>query len=306
MTARRIVVGYDGSAAARAAARWALDEAARTRVPVEFVYVYEWPAYAPAASFVPSAGAWPDGETERRVTVMLADAKSAAADSHPAVPVTESITAGATAPVLCERSRQAGLIVLGSHGHGRWSELLLGSVSLAVTAHAHCPVVVVRDDRPAAEDPDSRAGAPPRAAGPVVVGFDGSHGAELALGFAFEQAAARSAALRVVHAWLPPTPLPSDAVPDIEEISAIERVATDNALAGWRSKFPTVSAGVDVVMDHPGRALVAVSETAQLVVVGSRGRGGFRGLLLGSVSQQVLHHGRCPVAVVRERPAGAA
>jgi nucleotide-binding universal stress UspA family protein len=138
---------------------------------------------------------------------------------------------------------------------------------------------------------------------PIVAGLDGSACAELALGFAFEQAATRGAPLRVIRAWTPPLSRWGGPEVDFEGVRADELSAVEEVLDGWRSKFPTVQVSAEVAIGHPGHALVLASQSAQLVVVGSRGRGGFRGLLLGSVSQQLLHHGRCSVAVVRERSA---
>jgi nucleotide-binding universal stress UspA family protein len=291
MTARKVVVGYDGSAGARAATVWALDEAARTDAPLELFYAYQWPVSTPAASLVPGTGVWPDTETERRVSAMLEDARAEAAASHPAVRVTTAIVPGAAAPLLRDRSRHATLLVLGSHGHGAWSGLLLGSVSTAVTAHAHCPVVVVRGTAPTLTD-DPR---------PIVVGLDGSACAQIALGFAFEQAAARAVALTVVRCWLPPGPPWTDLEVDVAATTAAETAAVNDLLAGWQEKYPEVPVGVRVAAEHPVHALLTAAVEAQLLVVGSRGRGGLAGLLLGSVSQLLVQRADCPVAVVRER-----
>jgi len=177
MTAKKIIVGYDRSSDAEAAAAWALDEAARTGALVEFFYAYEWPAWAPAASMVPSPAVWPDGETDRAIRGRLDEAVTSAKLSHPGVRTTISIVHGSAALNLRDRSSTASLIVLGSRGLGAIASL--GSVSVAVSAHAHCPVIVVRGN-PA---PDA----------PVVVGVDDSDCAHLALAFAFEQAAERGA-----------------------------------------------------------------------------------------------------------------
>jgi nucleotide-binding universal stress UspA family protein len=158
-----------------------------------------------------------------------------------------------------------------------------------VSVHAHCPVVVVRGDRPS---PDA----------PVVVGLDDSDCARLALDFAFAQAAARGTGLRVVRAWSPPAQRWQPPDFDPEEQAVAEKVEVEELTARQRDKYPQVELTISVVVDAPARAMVDASRHAQLVVVGSRGRGGFRGLLLGSVSQQLLHHPHCPVAVVRELP----
>jgi nucleotide-binding universal stress UspA family protein len=141
----------------------------------------------------------------------------------------------------------------------------------------------------------------------VVVGVDGSACAQLALGFAFEQAAARDFPLRVIRTWLPP--LSGYTPPDLneDEITRATQRELDDVVGGWQAKFPDVDVTTDVRTELAAGALVAASRAARLVVVGSRGRGGLRGTLLGSVSQQLIHHSHCPVAVVREvgRPADA-
>ena len=124
---------------ARAAASWALDEASGTGAPIEFFYAYEWPAWAPAASTIPAPAVWPDGETDRATKGMLDDAITAARLSHPTVRTSVSIVNVGAALTLIDRSAEASLIVLGSQGHSAVTGLL-GSVSVAVSAHAHCPV----------------------------------------------------------------------------------------------------------------------------------------------------------------------
>lgn len=290
MTTRPIVVGYDGSPSARTALDWALDEATRTRRPLLLAYAFEW--FAVAAAVAPEVANWPDRTARRDAEVLVQTAAVEAAEAHPGVSVTGVLLDGPASVALTERSRQAALLVLGNRGHGGFTDLLLGSTSVAVSAHAHCPVVVVRE---AMTDP-----ADPRT--DVVVGIDGSPCSLLALGYAFDRAVERDVRLRVIRAWTPPPPqyIPFDHDP--AEITAAERSALDDLLVDWRQKYPQVEVVAEVVADAPSRALVNASRAADLVVVGSRGRGGFRGLLLGSVSQQVLHHSRCPVAVVREMP----
>ena len=285
MTAKKIIVGYDQSPDAHASASWALDEAARTGALVEFFYAYEWPTWAPAASMVPAPAVWPDGETDRAIKGMLHEAVTAAKHSHPTVRTTISIVNAGAALTLLERSAEASLIVLGSRGNSAVAGLF-GSVSVAVTAHAHCPVVVVRDSRP--------AGAP------VVVGVDDSASAQLALAFAFDQAAGRGAPLHLIRA-VAPSAAGWSARPDITAaVTAGERRSLTDQITVWQDKYPQVQASCEVVVDHPARALSQAGDTAQLVVVGSHGRGALRGMVLGSVSQHVLRHCACTVAVVHE------
>ncbi|MCA2219297.1 universal stress protein [Jidongwangia harbinensis] len=284
MAAKKIIVGYDRSAGAKAAAVWALDEALRTGAAVEFFYAFEWPLWAPAASMVPAPAVWPDGETVRAIRDLLDAAVTDAKLSHPDVRTGISTVEAPTALTLIDRSTQASLVVLGSRGHNAVGSL--GSVSVAVSAHAHCPVVVVRGD----PSPDA----------PVVVGVDESDCAQLALAFAVEQAAARNVPLTVVRAMAFATGLWEEREFVTDAITEGGQRALSDMLTGWRQKFPQVDMSVQVVPDHPANALARASTAAQLVVVGSRGRGAFRGMLLGSVSQHLLHRSRCTVAVVRE------
>lgn len=137
----------------------------------------------------------------------------------------------------------------------------------------------------------------------IVVGIDGSEHADAALAWALEEAALRGATVRVVHAWqyLPVTAEPMAALPapPTDELSAAARQTVTDALARVSGgSDPGVPVELGVVEGAPAAALLDASEDATLVVVGSRGRGGFTGLLLGSVSQQVTHHARCPVVVL--------
>ena len=192
----------------------------------------------------------------------------------------------------------AQLVVIADRGLGGVAGLLIGSVAFALAAGGSCPVVIVRGQTDATD-------------GPVVVGVDGSPISEAALAFAFEAAALRGAPLLAVHAWrdvplvavhaerdVPLDPmtwasLDWDAVEQQAQAELAER------LAGWRDKYPDVDVQRLVVQDRPAKVLVEQSAAAQLLVVGSRGRGGLAGLLLGSVSHAVLHRADCPVAIVR-------
>jgi nucleotide-binding universal stress UspA family protein len=136
----------------------------------------------------------------------------------------------------------------------------------------------------------------------VVAGTDGSAESLLAVSFAFEQADQRQVPLRVIHAYAPSIPRRGPVGYDAEEIAVVERTALEQSLREWRHRYPTVTVRPEVVADNPARTLVEAARDAQLLVVGSRGRGAFRSRLLGSVSRQVLQHSSCPVAVVRERP----
>jgi nucleotide-binding universal stress UspA family protein len=286
-----IVVGYDCSAGAEAALAWALDEGRRLAMRVCLVYVLEWPVHIEPIAQRPVG--WPDSQFRSDAEAVVEDAAADAARSAPDVTVRSAVLEGPVAATLCALSAQARMIVLGHRGRGGFSGLLVGSVSVAVTAHAHCPVVVVRGG-----SPDEQHDLP------VAVGVDDSVTARLAVGFAFEEAASRGVGLVAVRAWQPPpVPWRSDVRPlalDADELETAEWHALHEALAQWRKTYSAVNATPRLLPGNASHALVTQSQGAQLVVVGSRGRGGFAGLLLGSVSQQLLHHAHCPVAVVRE------
>jgi nucleotide-binding universal stress UspA family protein len=194
---------------------------------------------------------------------------------------------------LIERSASASLVVLGSRGLSGFTSLVVGSISVAVAAHGRCPVVVVRG-----ADPDTA----PREDGPVVVGVDGSPSSRAALDLAFEAAALRGVPLKAVHAWsdLPVTTV-WELTTDWHSIQQYESEELNQWLADGRARHPDVSVEEVVVRDGAAHILLEHARTAQLIVVGSRGRGGFRGLLLGSTSQAMIHHAACPVAVVPPR-----
>jgi nucleotide-binding universal stress UspA family protein len=233
---------------------------------------------------------------KRAAAGIVADARRVAlsVDSTLAVD-TETVTQTAAA-LLVDLSRKARMVVLGSSGMGAVSGMLVGSAVTTVVSQAQCPVAVVRD----------RDGTVP-AAGPVVVGVDGSPNSEQAVAVAFEEASFRKAPLVAVHAW-------SDITYEYmygtgafhlqwESLEPDARLLLAQRLAGWQEKHPDVEVRRRLARSNPREALLEESGQAQLVVVGSRGRGGFKGLLLGSTSQAVVRRAHCPVLVVRPEPA---
>jgi nucleotide-binding universal stress UspA family protein len=289
---RSIVVGIDGSASSLQAVRWAAHQARRRDVPLRLVHAcLLMPVRHPRQVAPPPE--YHDAFLEQGQH-WLSQAAEAARAAVPGVTLSTDLRDGVTAEVLIGESHVAQLVVLGDRGLGGFRGLLVGSVSIAVSAHAHCPVVVTH-----ASTDD---GAPPET-GPVVVGVDGSPLSDTAVGFAFEAAAERRVPLVAVHSWVDVdmagawTALPRTI--DWDWVEATEAKLLDDALAGWLEKFPDVEVHKLVERDRPGRALLKESAGAQLVVVGSRGRGALTGIGLGSVSQSLLHHAECPVAVVR-------
>lgn len=281
-----IVVGVDGSRTALEAVRWAACESRHRDTGLRLVdAVGMMPAPRPGDPRV--------GVRYREALLdEAADAVGAAAAlAQRTVPgtdvVTEVVTGEPVASLVAESGR-APLVVLGNRGVGGVAAVLAGSVAVALAAHAYCPVVVVRG---------SANGGPVPMEGPVVVGADGSVDGAAALGFAFEAAAARRVQLVAVHAWRDTVADRVSPPPGGEAAFQEENLA--EWLAAWRARFPDVDVQRVVARDRPGRALLDRSAGAQLVVVGSRGRGALAGLVLGSVSQALLHHATCPVAVVR-------
>lgn len=276
-----IVVGVDGSPSGQDALDWAAAEASTMQRPLRLVHGFIWPLMG--VHLGPSPVGPPDGGLQAAAERVLADAETRARSSAPEVKITTELVVGAAAQALLEQARDAELVVVGSRGLGGFSGLLVGSVGVALAAHAPCPVIVVHPrpkTRPAVQH--------------VVVGVDGSDLSAPAIRFAFEAAARRGARLTAVRAWSAPASIFPELVVEQEA-----RELLLAALEGDRRRFPEVEVEVKLVGDHAGRALVEESSDAELVVVGSRGRGGFQGLLLGSVSQAVLQHAACPVAVVR-------
>ena len=291
-TARPIVVGVDGSASAMHAVRWAAAEAIRRQASLRLVHVcFLMPVRHPTRVAPPPD--YHDAILEQG-RHWLDQAAEVARATAPDVPVGTDLRDGVIAEVLLRESASALLVVLGSRGLGGFRELLVGSVAVALSAHGHCPVVVVRGPGRDAPPPDS---------GPVVVGIDGSPLSDVAIEFAFTAAAERGVPLVAVHSWMD-VPMAGGwgSLPgtiDWEWVGANEARALDEIVASWTEKFPDVEVRTVVRRDRPQRALLEAAAGAQLLVVGSRGRGALTGLGLGSVSQTLLHHAECPVAVAR-------
>jgi nucleotide-binding universal stress UspA family protein len=279
-----IVVGVDGSEQSRTAIDLGVREARLRGRPLRLVHAFVWPTMD--VYIGPSPEGPPDGGLAAEADRLLADALAYAGDRE--VAVTGEVVIGAPVPVLLDEAQRAELVVLGDRGLGGFTGLLVGSVAVQVAAHAPGPVLVARGT--------------PREDGPVVVGVDPDAG-DPAVEFAFAEAATRGAELVAVHAWsgrLAPddeTELPL--IYDADDVQGEQARRVEASIAPVRQQHPDVVVRPLVRPGRAARTLIEASESAQLVVVGARGRGGFAGLLLGSVSQAMLHHSRCPVAVVR-------
>jgi len=266
--------------------RWAAREAKRRGLPVRVDYVFdgEWRDARPAECYDDPDFAWKLAEG------VVANAAHETRTVHETLTVEGQPLVGHAVARLLAESAEAELMVLGSRGRGGFGSLLLGSVSRRVATHAGCPVVVVRGRVDVAD-------------GPVAVGVDDSPSAELVLQTAFEAAAGRGCALRVVRSYLPVIPLwlanvrPSDV--DTPEADAEELARLEEQLAPWRDKYDDVPVEIVLTHESAAAALVDASTRAQLVIVGSRGHGVVAGTMLGSAGLQLLHHADCPVYIVR-------
>ena len=280
-----IVVGVDGSPSSDRALDWAVDEAARRGLPLHIIHGF--PHRDPMTRF--GIGYTIDGLSDQAEGIRT-NAISRARRAQPELAITWAVSVDGPTTALVDASTTADSVVVGPRGMSRARGVLLGSVSLQVSARAHCPVVVVHKQVVAA------VGAP------VIVGIDGSAASTNAIAYAFEQARSRGAALTVVHTW---------GMDLVEGASASERWTVDwqafaqeekdlvaTSIAGWQERYPDVAVRQHNVRALPVQTLVRQSEDACLVVVGTRGRGGFGGLLLGSVSQGVMHGAGCPVVIV--------
>ncbi|GGL13693.1 universal stress protein [Sphaerisporangium melleum] len=283
-----VTVAVDGSTSALAAVDWVADDAARSGKAVRVVHVRE-----------PWAGEYPFHRVEGFDQSMtdycegvLAKAAARVAERAPGVKVTTELATGAVVERLKDESGRTDVLVLGSRGMGGFTGLVVGSVGIGLAGHAAGPVVIVRG--PLGEEH-----------GEIIVGVDGSPHSEAALEFAFEQAKLRGARLHAVHAWAMPafSPLAAGYTDVFKDVFESATRQAGQWLAAWRQEHPEVTVAETVVCGHPTPALVEASEKADLVVVGSRGLGGFKGAVLGSVGHGVLHGAHCPVAIVRPREA---
>jgi nucleotide-binding universal stress UspA family protein len=293
-----IVVGVDGSPSSLAAVDWAVREAHARQRPLRIVHAFLWPLYD--VPLGPSVVGPAEAGLQHAAEHIVSTAVDRARQTAPTVELSTDMPVRAPAAALIAESAGAHLIVVGHRGLGGFAGLLLGSVGVQTAAHASCPVVVVRDSE-GGRDHASEA------AGHVVVGVDGSAPSSLAIDFAFSHAAHRGLGVVAVQAYPPSGVASSDprlaAYADDERHDAQRRRLAE-ILEGHRDKFPDTPVTAKMLPGTAAAVLVQESADAVLTVVGSRGRGGFAGLLLGSTSQSLLHHATGPVAIVRARSTG--
>ncbi|CAM5662506.1 MULTISPECIES: universal stress protein [Streptomyces] len=286
-----VVVGVDGSPSSLTAVETAAREARAHGVALRVVHAFgRPPARIPAGGrpWEPASAAG----VPQLIDGTLGEAEQRAHAAAPGVQADHEVVVGDPVEVLEIESRTASMIVVGSRGLGRFGTLLVGSTAGQLAAHASCPVLVVRGD--------------PRPAGPVLLAVDGSPAARGAVEFAFSQASRHGTDLVALHVWSNRTEraYASPADPpfvtyDEGRLHDEEERVLAEALGGMGDLYPDVRVERRLVRGRVRHTLIEAGADAGLLVVGARGRGGFTGLLLGSVSQAVLHHAPCPVAVVR-------
>ncbi|SPT54232.1 Universal stress protein Rv2623/MT2698 [Actinomyces bovis] len=288
-----VLVGVDGSPESLEAVDWAVARAAKAGWRVHLLCAYSLPSFT-TASLDGGYAALDDTAIRNGAQSVIDEAVKHTAGSG--VKVTSSLETGDPAGVLVDLSDEAALAVVGTRGGGGFADRLLGAVSAALPAHSHCPTVVVPRHVEGAEFTPVRR---------IVVGVDGSDSARKALAWAVAEAEAWDAELTVVAAvplasgtgalaWLP-------AAIDREQVLADVRDGLDHAVQKALEGHPKVKVRKHALDGNPAELMAEFSTAVDLVVVGSRGRGGFAGLLLGSTSQAVLSHAVCPVMVVPSR-----
>ena len=281
----RVVVGVDGSEASRIALRWAMAESGLHEARLEVVHAWRTPMVFVPHAYSPELVEMGKMD-EAAVAFIDRELDAVGADADCGIEIERTAVPGYAAHVLVAASERAQLVVVGRRGNGRFPREVIGPKALQVVHHAACPVAVVPD----AWTGDGQG---------VIVGVDGSEPSAAALRWAAAEATRRNTAVTAVMAWglLDQHHRPGEAPfdPDYSEVDA--RAALDAFIES--ALGPDSAASTIAVNDLPARALIDSSDTAELLVVGARGLGGFRGLLLGSVSQRCVTHARCPTVVIR-------
>lgn len=288
-----VVVAVDGSPASHNAVRWAANTANKRGIPLRLASSYTMPQFLYAEGMVPPQELFDDLQSE--TMEKIDEARAVAHEVAPELKIGHTIAEGSPIDMLLDMSRDVTMIVMGSRGLGGLSGMVMGSVSAAVVSHASCPVVVVREDNTVDETTKY---------GPVVIGVDGSDVSQKATEIAFAEAHARGAELIAVHTWMDMQVQASlaglsAAQQQWEEVEREQIDMLTERLAPMTDMYPDVEVRKVITRDRPVRALVENSEGAQLLVVGSHGRGGFKGMLLGSTSRALLQSAPCPMMVVR-------
>ncbi len=283
-----ILVGVDGSPESLAAVRWAAGEAILRDAPITLMHVIapivvSWPIDYLEVSYEE----WQEDNAQHVIEQAQKTWLAAVGGSNPPA-VRAVLRHDGNVPELTAAAEKATMVVVGSRGLGPIRGALLGSVSRGLLHHARCPVVITKADAVKPADPTS----------PVLLGIDGSPASEAATAVAFDEASRRGVDLVALHAWSDVGAFPILGM-DWHKYEEQGHEVLAERMAGWQEQYPDVHVRRRIVCDRPARWLIDESRRAQLVVVGSRGRGGITGMLLGSVSTAVAESASAPVIVVR-------
>ena len=291
-TTRPVVVGYDGSESAQAAVRWAAATAARTVAPLVVLHAADRIVHAQDVSI----GIWDPAAEHDRARELAEQGAQLVREEHPELQVTAQGSLLGPRQALDEASAHAQGVVVGTRGHGRVRNTLMGATAYGLTGHARCPVTVVPG--PAAM-PGPDAG--------VVVGVDGSPESERAAEAAARWAQAWGADLLVVSSWERPTTDPwglsADGMRSVDEAAAVRRDRAEqrarHAADAVTSTFPDLTVRISTPSGRADENLVEASSDAALLVLGTRGSGRLSSFLLGSTTRNILHVSAVPVHIVR-------
>ncbi|GAA0476432.1 universal stress protein [Actinoplanes capillaceus] len=283
-----VIVGFDGSAAAHSAVHYGAREARRRGTDLHIMHVLGFPVILP-----PFHAPYDQGFQGPRAAMLdlLGKVAYEVQQEHDGLRVTTRLLDGPASAVLLDASRSAHLLVVGHRGSGGFAALLTGSVATQVAGHAHCPVVIVRDYDHLSDD------------GPIVVGADGSPGSRRAAEIAFRQAQYRGAEVILTYQTARPSTAGAIATSSLPFWATVGDSAAGPH--GVSARYPEVDYRVEVVAgDSAAAALIDVSSrvSAGLLVVGTRGLGGFRGLVTGSTSRSLIDHAPCPLMIVPTNP----
>lgn len=281
--AENIIIGVDGSEQSRIALAWGLKRATERAAAVELLHVADDSFLSESVAFL--------SEAQKASEEMLEAERNYARSLGFEGPLTGTAVVGHPIVEVEVASKRADLLVLGEHAGSKWAGSFFGTRAVKIAAVAHCPVAVI----PLVEQETAKRG--------VVVGIDGSEPARAAIEYAAAEASRRGTSLTAVYAWMPPL-TPGLEYLWSEELIESQRAAAEEAItmgvSGLSERYPDLTIEREIVQSAPVAALLQVAEDAELLVVGSRGRGAISRLLLGSVSHGVLQALPCPVIVTRD------
>lgn len=287
-----VVAALDGSHRDAAVIDWAAAEAKALSAPLHLVHAVDLGTPLSAYGELLTSPEIVDRVEQESAGVVSAGRERAIA-AAPDLAVTTSLPTGSPSGALLSAAATARVLIVGSARKNRAERIVLGTTSMSLVAHAPCPVVLVPENANTKGD------------GRVVVGIDGSEHSRLAFQHALEAAAVRGKKVTTVTSWnvevVNGVVVTEPGSTEWESVDARYRTMAESAIAAARDAHPEIEVTVEVRHGRAADTLVEIAEGADLLLVGSRGRGGFRGMLLGSVSQRVLALATCPVAILHKQ-----